>query len=148
MYCRKAVEDLDEDGNGQVSIHDFETVLQRMNIHLEEFELCKLLAELDTLHSGAINFEQVLEIYQKKRQAEIYGESDQVTLDAYTAIGGPADKSGHIDGEVLVRIIKQEFELPIDIEELIRSVDDSGNGEIEYEEFENMLQDKHTFHIR
>ena len=67
-----------------------------------------------------------------------------MTLDAYTAIGGPADKSGHIDGQVLVRIIKEEFDLPIDIEELIRSVDDSGNGEIEYEEFEKMLKDKST----
>ena len=65
-------------------------------------------------------------------------------MDAYTAIGGPADKSGHIDGQVLVRIIKEEFDLPIDIEELIRSVDDSGNGEIEYEEFEKMLKDKST----
>lgn len=71
-----------------------------------------------------------------------------MTLDAYTAIGGPADKSGHIDGQVLVRIIKEEFELPIDIEELIRSVDDSGNGEIEYDEFEKMLKDKITFKIK
>lgn len=53
-----------------------------------------------------------------------------MTLDAYTAIGGPADKSGHIDGDVLVRIIKKEFQLPIDIEQLIKEVDDSGNGEI------------------
>lgn len=51
-------------------------------------------------------------------------------MDAYTAIGGPYDKSGHIDGDVLVRIIKNEFDLPIDIEQLIREVDDSGNGEI------------------
>lgn len=71
-----------------------------------------------------------------------------MTLDAYTAIGGPADKSGHIDGQVLVRIIKEEFELPIDIEELIRSVDDSGNGEIEYDEFEKMLKDKISFKIK
>jgi hypothetical protein len=34
---------------------------------------------------------------------------------------------------VLVRIIKKEFDLPIDIEQLIKEVDDSGNGEIEYE---------------
>lgn len=78
----------------------------------------------------------------------MYGEDDEVTLDAYTAIGGPADKSGHIDGQVLVRIIKEEFELPIDIEELIRSVDDSGNGEIEYDEFEKMLKDKISFKIK
>ena len=60
-------------------------------------------------------------------------------MDAYVAIGGPSDKSGHIDGDVLVKIIKEEFDLPIDIEQLIREVDDSGNGEIEYEEFEKMM---------
>ena len=47
---------------------------------------------------------------------EVYGENDEVTLDAYTAVGGPSDKSGHIDGGVLVQIIKEEFQLPIDIE--------------------------------
>lgn len=47
LYCRKAVEDLDDDGNGQISIYDFETVLERMGIHYEEFQLCKLISELD-----------------------------------------------------------------------------------------------------
>ena len=47
-----------------------------------------------------------------------------------------------------MRIIKEEFDLPIDIEELIRSVDDSGNGEIEYEEFEKMLKEKSNFKIQ
>lgn len=83
---------------------------------------------MDTDNAGVIYFEQILKIYQKKREGELYGDNDEITLDAYTAIGGPADKSGHINGQVLVRIIKEEFELPIDIEELIRSVDDSGNG--------------------
>jgi Ca2+-binding EF-hand superfamily protein len=127
-YCRRAVDDLDDDGNGLISIFDLETVLQRLDLHFEEFELCKLISELDSKNTGEIEFDQILEIYQKKRQAEVYGEDDAVTLDAYTAIGGPSDKSGHVDGKVLVRIIKEEFELPIDIEELIRSVDDSGNG--------------------
>ena len=73
-----------------------------------------------------------MDVYQQKRQAET-GNNDEATLDAYTAVGGPADKSGHIDGKVLVDIIQGEFQLSIDMEELIRSVDDSGNGEIEYE---------------
>lgn len=47
LYCRKAIEDLDDDGNGQISIYDFETVLERMGIHYEEFQLCKLISELD-----------------------------------------------------------------------------------------------------
>ena len=62
-------------------------------------------------------------------------------------MGGPADKSGHIDGQVLVDIIQGEFQLSIDMEELIRSVDDSGNGEIEYEEFEKMMRDN-TFKFK
>jgi Ca2+-binding EF-hand superfamily protein len=106
-----------------------------MDMHLEEFELCKLISELDSANRGVVYFQQLLDLYQKKRQAEVYGDDDAATLDAYTAIGGPPDKSGHIDAQVLVRIIKEEFDLPIDIEELIRSVDDSGNGEIEYDEF-------------
>lgn len=105
-FCRKAVQDLDDEGNGQISIYDFETVLQRLDLHLEEFGLCKLISEMDDANSGVICFEQVLEVYEKKRQAEVDGDNDGVLLDAYTAIGGPADKSGHIDGLVLVRIIK------------------------------------------
>lgn len=56
------------------------------------------------------------------------GEDDQDTLDAYVAIGGPKDKSGHINASILVGIIKEEFQLPINIEKLIEEIDDSGNG--------------------
>lgn len=71
-------------------------------------------------------------MYRKKRELEVFGEDEQATLDAYVAIGGPEDKSGHINGSLLVRIIKEEFQLPINIEALIKEIDDSGNGEIEY----------------
>lgn len=46
---------------------------------------------------------------------EVLGEDDQDTLDAYVAIGGPKDKSGHINAKILVGIIKEEFQLPINI---------------------------------
>lgn len=69
-------------------------------------------------------------MYQQHKKALKKSDNDQDTLDAYTAIGGPADRSGHIDEKVLIKIIKEEFELPINIEELIKSVDESCNGEI------------------
>lgn len=62
-------------------------------------------------------------MYQQHKKALKKSDNDQDTLDAYTAIGGPADRSGHIDEKVLIKIIKEEFELPINIEELIKSVD-------------------------
>jgi hypothetical protein len=37
-------------------------------------------------------------------------------------------------GETLVRIIKHDFGLKIDIEELINKIDTDGSGEIQFEE--------------
>jgi Ca2+-binding EF-hand superfamily protein len=39
----------------------------------------------------------------------------------------------------LWQIIKQDFGLTIDIEELINKIDTDGSGEIEYEEFKTLL---------
>ena len=50
-------------------------------------------------------------------------------------MGGNEDKSGHVDAEVLIKTLKDEFELTINIEELIREIDTDGSGIIEYNEF-------------
>lgn len=47
-------------------------------------------------------------------------ESD--VLDAYIACGGNEDKSGCVHRDLLVKIIKGDFGLPIDIEALINKV--------------------------
>lgn len=41
--------------------------------------------------------------------------------------------------ETLVKIIKQDFGLTIDIEELINKIDTDGSGEIEFDEFKQLL---------
>ena len=55
------------------------------------------------------------------------------------ACGGNADKTGCVERATLVRIIKQDFGLTIDIEELIDAVDTDGSGEIEFSEFRDLL---------
>lgn len=59
-YCRQAIEDLDDEGNGYISIYDLETALQRLDLHFEEFQLCKLISELDDRNEGVIYFQQIL----------------------------------------------------------------------------------------
>ena len=54
-------------------------------------------------------------------------------------MGGLPDKEGYIDAEKLIRIIKNEFEMTIDIEKLIQDIDEDGSGQIEYDEFKNLL---------
>ena len=65
--CREAVEDLDEDGSGEISVFDFETALRRLDLHLEEFDLCRLISDLDASNRGVITFEQLMEVYRQKR---------------------------------------------------------------------------------
>jgi calmodulin len=104
-----------------------------------EEELFQMIAEVDENMSGSIDFSEFLNVIklQKERAAQFDNETDMV--DAYVACGGNADKSGHVERSTLVKIIKTDFGLTIDIEELIDQVDADGSGEIEFEEFVELL---------
>ena len=54
-------------------------------------------------------------------------------------MGGKDDGDGFIDAQRRIKIIKEEFEMTIDIEKLIQDIDEDGSGEIEYDEFRNLL---------
>ena len=75
---------------------------------------------------------------ETKRENE-RGSSDEDLLDAFVAMGGQSDGDGSIDADKLIATIKEEFEMTINIEELIRAVDEDGSGEIEFDEFKMLL---------
>ena len=104
-----------------------------------EEELFQMISEVDENMSGSIDFAEFLKVIenQKERAENFDDESDMV--DAFVACGGAPDKSGNVRREVLVRIIKQDFGLTIDIEELINKIDADGSGEIEFDEFKLLL---------
>ena len=74
-------------------------------------------------------------IEKQKLRAGAASIMDADLLDAFVACGGMPDGSGIVERATLVRIIKVDFGLTIDIEELIDNVDKDGSGEIEYGEF-------------
>ena len=76
-------------------------------------------------------------IAEQKKNQSVSNEED--TLDAFVAMGGEKDGGGCIDASKLIQIIKNDFEMTIDIERLIREIDEDGSGEIEYDEFKNLL---------
>ena len=98
-----------------------------------------MISEVDENMSGSIDFAEFLKVIenQKERAENFDDESDMV--DAFVACGGANDKSGNVKRETLVRIIKQDFGLTIDIEDLINKIDSDGSGEIEFEEFKQLL---------
>lgn len=55
-------------------------------------------------------------------------------------MGGEEDGTGNIDAERLIDILKNDFELTIDIERMIKEVDQDDSGAIELGEFQSLLE--------
>ncbi len=70
----------------------------------------------------------------------LLGNDESELLDAFVAMGGEPDGEGCVDAKKLIATIKEEFEMTIDIERLIEEVDEDGSGEIEFDEFKQLLQ--------
>jgi len=104
-----------------------------------EEELFQMISEVDDDMSGSIDFTEFLKVIEnQKLRASSHGDESD-TLDAFVACGGAADKSGHVSRETLIKIIKHDFGLTIDIEKLIDDIDEDGSGEIEFKEFSTLM---------
>lgn len=49
-------------------------------------------------------------------------EDELDTIDAFVALGGEPDKTGYIDTQRLIQVVKDEFGMTIKIEKLIEAV--------------------------
>lgn len=137
--CREAFLAFDKDRSGTIDVWELKQVLEAMGQKPSEEELFQMISEVDESMSGSIDFAEFLRVIenQKERAENFDDESD--LIDAYVACGGMPDKSGFVKRETLVKIIKHDFGLPIDIEELINKIDADGSGEIEFDEFKDLL---------
>lgn len=97
-----------------------------------------MIAAADPENSGILQFHQFKELVLIKRENE-QGSNDDDLLDAFVAMGGDADGGGCVDANKLIETIKKDFEMTIDIVALIREVDEDGSGEIEFDEFKELL---------
>jgi calmodulin len=55
------------------------------------------------------------------------------TADAFVACGGNSDCTGNIEREALIKIVKEDFGLTIDIQSLIEKFENDA-GQLSYEE--------------
>ena len=97
-----------------------------------------MINEVDQRNTGKIEFYEFLRIYEKYQDSE---EDEQDMIDAFVAMGGNADKTGEIDSQKLIDIITHQFKMTINIEELIREIDENEDGTLQYDEFKQLLSD-------
>lgn len=143
--CREAFLAFDKDRSGTIDVWELRQVLEAMGQAPTEDELFTMISEVDENMSGSIDFGEFVKVVetQKKRAENLDDENDMV--DAYIACGGNADKSGCVRRETMIQIIKYDFGLTIDIEQLCNKVDTDGSGEIEFDEFSLMLSGSFTY---
>ena len=55
----------------------------------------------------------------EERENDRGGATEEELLQAFAAVGGEPDGEGCVDAEKLIRVIKKEFEMTLDIEALI-----------------------------
>ena len=141
--CQRAFADLDEDGTDTIKVQDLKIALDRIGFNPSEKELYKIISEVDDDNNGLIKFNSFLEIYTQHKYANME-DDDLDILDAFVAMGGNEDFSGKVDAVKLIETIKDEFKMTIDIEKLIKEIDEDGSGEIEFDEFKALLKSNYS----
>lgn len=76
-------------------------------------------------------------ISRKKHNTKLL--NDEETMEAFMAMGGGEGGDGFVDSQILVQILKNDFEMTLDIEKMIRDLDKNGSGKIDYDEFRYLL---------
>ena len=116
--CWEAFSAFDKDSSGKIDANELRIVLEMMGQKTTEEEIYRMIAEADAENTGEVSYAQFKHVIgeQKKNQS---ATNDEDTIDAFVAMGGQYDKEGSIDADKLIKIIKQDFEMTIDIEKLI-----------------------------
>lgn len=107
-----------------------------------EEELFAMINEVDENNTGKIEFYEFLKVYEQHQNTGNRDEQDLskfYLVDAFVAMGGNPDCTGSIDTDKLINVIRQQFEMTIDIERLIEDIDEDQSHSIEYEEFKRLL---------
>lgn len=128
----------DHEQQGSLHTMDLKQALEHLGEKVTAEQVYRMISAADPENSGVLSFNQFKDIVLEKRENE-RGSSDADLLDAFVAMGGEADGGGCVDADKLISTIKQEFEMTIDIVALIAEVDEDGSGEIEFDEFKELL---------
>lgn len=128
----------DHEQQGIMGTCDLKQALEHLGERVSDTQVFRMISEVDPNNSGGLSFNQFKSLVLEKRENE-RGSSDADLLDAFVAMGGEQDGGGCVDADKLIDTIKREFEMTIDIEALINEVDEDGSGEIEFDEFKELL---------
>eukprot|EP00899_Mesostigma_viride_P014781 jgi/Mesvir1/23303/Mv20999-RA.1 len=139
--CRIAFNRFDKDGSGSVDIWELRGLMHALGQDLSGDELVQLLRLVDGNGSGVLEFPEFLTL-MARHESRLLDDTthEKETLEAFIAMGGNPDKTGEVDGRKISRAA-QDFQLSINVEQILRELDTDGSGYIDYDEFRSLFID-------
>ena len=138
--CYAAFKEYDRKGTGgRINSDQVQDVLNHMNVQMSDQEIYKIISDIDPENTGHIPYDLFKGRLCHREVERLTGNDETELLDAFVAMGGDADGGGCVDAKKLIKTIKEEFQMTIDIEKLIEEIDEDGSGEIEFDEFQALL---------
>ena len=136
--CNDAFAAFDKDSSGYIDASELGLVLKMMGQEVPSEVVYHMIADVTHDNSGKLSKEDFMRVIAE--QKKYHGSStEEDTLDCFVALGGQANKDGTVEASTLIDIIKDQFEMKIDIEKLIQEVDMDGSGKINFDEFADLL---------
>ncbi|EAS05296.1 dynein 18 kDa light chain (macronuclear) [Tetrahymena thermophila SB210] len=136
--CKESFDAYDKLGYGTLEVEELQKVLEELGEKPTKEELYKMISEVDKTNKGYIEFNDFMRAIAYYKMLEKESENDD-TLEAFVAMGGSVDKSGNVDTAKLIQIVRDEFNMTIDIERLIHEIDHDKSGKISFDEFKALL---------
>ncbi|ETS64955.1 calmodulin [Moesziomyces aphidis] len=129
----------DKDGDGTITTKELGTVMRSLGQNPTEAELQDMVNEVDADGNGTIDFPEFLTMMARKMKDT---DSEEEIKEAFKVFD--KDGNGFISAAELRHVMTNLGEKLSDneVDEMIREADVDGDGQINYEEFVNMMLSK------
>jgi len=126
----------DKDGDGTIDADELGTVLRSLGHQPTEEEVEDMIREADTDGNGTIDFQEFIEMMPTQERDD---NAEEEMLEAFRVFD--TDGNGSITADELRQIFNNLGEKLTDeeISDMIQEADKDGDGEINYQEFVNMM---------
>ncbi|CAM9122339.1 unnamed protein product [Ectocarpus sp. 12 AP-2014] len=138
--CQEAFREVDVGRRGNINVWELRIVLQELGQNPTDKEFFEVVSTVDREMKGLIDFTSFLKIVASQKSVRSIWSGDSGDLvDAFVACGGNLDETGSADVGKIVKIVKTDFGLDVDIEAIIDTLDVDGAGQLGFAQFKEML---------
>ncbi|XP_042400122.1 calmodulin-like isoform X2 [Zingiber officinale] len=125
----------DRDGDGCISLGELSTIINSLGLRPTKDELQEMISEVDADGSGAIEFEEFLNLMVRKMKES---DSEEELKEAFKVFD--KDQNGFISKNENVMMSLGEKLTDEEVDQMIKEADLDGDGQVNYEEFVKMMK--------